>query len=85
MNPTIEEIDKVLTSLPPTRFLKASELPEWLDASEVRYITETVHTGALRSNDGERLRFYDADGITDALLDLRVSLSGISTKEPVAV
>ncbi len=68
--PTIEEVDQAIASLGTRRLVPARDLPEWIDYTGLRVVTEHVHEDAIR--DGGRVnRYYEFEALMDLLLDLR--------------
>lgn len=74
---SVEEIDELLTEISGQRFVAASELPEWINTTGFRHVTETTHKGSLSGRDGEQFVYYGTDDVVDSLLDLRQDLAKV--------
>lgn len=73
MSPTLQDVDAALAALGDQRLVSIDTLPDWLDTTGARVISEHVHEGALRYS-GEVRRFIESPEVIDRLLDRRNEL-----------
>lgn len=74
MNLTIESIDECLKDMGKRRLVPTEDVPEFLDTSSLRIITEKIPQGSMTRAGGEIKTFVESTGVIDILLDKRNEL-----------
>jgi len=71
---TVGAIDKALMDLASRRIVAESDLPDFVDTTGMRVITEKVHEGSLLGS-GTIIRYLEVREVADSLLDMRSELT----------
>ena len=76
---TAEQIDKDIIALGDRTLVPVEDVPDYIDTTGIRVVSETIHEGAIR-NPGMKITYFQRSSLIDRFLDKRNEVSPPVTK-----